>query len=156
LDDTVGGDRIGALLRDRAGVVWVGTWGQGLARYDPAARAVETLRYSPDRPAGLSHPEVVRALAMQDGTVWVGTNGNGIDVLDREWRRIGGHRPDPRDPGALSDGSVTCLAQAADGTIWVATLNGMLHRLRPGARRFERLSAADGLPGGPIRTMAFG
>jgi len=156
LENTVGGDRIGAVLRDRSGVVWVGTWGQGLARYDPAARAFQAIRYSPNRPDGLSHPEAVRALPMRDGTIWVGTNGNGIDLFDPEWHRIGGHRPDPRDPGALADGSVTCLAQAADGTVWVATLNGMLHRLRPGARRFERYSVADGLPGGPIRAMTFG
>jgi diguanylate cyclase (GGDEF)-like protein len=156
LESTIGSDRIGAVLRDRSGVLWVGTWGQGLARHDPAARAFRTIRYSPSRPDGLSHPEVVRALEMKDGTVWAGTNGNGVDVLDREGRRIGGYRPDPRDPGALADGSITCLAQGLDGAVWVATLNGMLHRLRPGARRFDRLSVAEGLPGGPIRTLVFG
>ena len=156
LESTVGGDRIGAVLRDRSGVLWVGTWGQGLARHDPATRAFRTLRSSPSLPDGLSHPAAVRALEMKGGTIWAGTNGNGIDVLDRGFRRIGGYRPDPADPGALSDGSVTCLAQGADGTIWVATLNGLLHRLRPRARRFERLTVAQGLPGGPIRAMTFG
>ena len=155
LESTIGGDRIGALLRDRSGVVWAGTWGEGLARHDPATRAFETIRFSPDRTAGLSHPAAVRALEMRDGTLWIGTNGNGIDVFDRRRGLIGGYRPDPRDPGALADGSVTCLAQAADGTIWVATLNGVLHRRRPGARRFERLSTAQGLPGGPIRALTF-
>jgi diguanylate cyclase (GGDEF)-like protein len=156
LESTVGGDRIGALLRDRSGIVWVGTWGQGIARHDPATRAFRTIRFSPNRTEGLSHPAAVRALEMRDGTVWVGTNGNGIDIFNREHGRTGGFRPDPLDPGALADGSVTCLAQAGDGTIWVATLNGMLHRRRPGARAFERLSTAQGLPGGPIRTMVFG
>ncbi len=156
LESTIGSDRVGALLQDRSGAVWVGSWGQGIARHDPAARAFRTLRYSPNRPEGLSHPEVVRTLQTRDGTVWVGTNGNGVDLLDREGRRTGAYRPDPKDPGALADGSITCLAQGPDGAVWVATLNGMLHRLRPGARRFERLSEAQGLPGGPIRTMAFG
>jgi diguanylate cyclase (GGDEF)-like protein len=156
LENTIGGDRIGALLVDRSGVVWVGTWGQGIARHDPATRAFRTIRHSPERPDGLSHPAAVRALQMQDGSLWVGTNGNGIDILDRAGRRIGEHRPDPADPGALADGSVTCLAQARDGTIWVATLNGMLHRLRPGPRRFERLSTEQGLPGGAIRALTFG
>lgn len=156
LESTVGGDRIGALLRERSGVIWVGTWGQGIARHDPRARAFWTLRHSPNRPEGLSHPAAVRALEMRDGTLWVGTNGNGIDILDRVGRRIGEHRPDPANPAALSDGSVTCLAQGPDGTIWVATLNGVLHRLRPGARGFERLSTEQGLPGGPIRAMTFG
>jgi diguanylate cyclase (GGDEF)-like protein len=156
LESTPGGDRIGALLRDRSGVVWVGTWGQGLTRHDPATRAFQMLRYSPNRPDGLSHPAVVRALQTRDGTIWAGTNGNGIDLFDRELRRIGGYRPDPLDPGALADGSVTCLAEGPDGSVWVATLNGVLHRRQPGTRRFERFSAAQGLPGGAIRALTFG
>ncbi len=156
LENTPGGDRIGAILRDRSGVVWVGTWGQGIARHDPAARAFRMLRYSPDRPDGLSHPEVVRAIQTRDGTIWAGTNGNGVDLLDRGLGRIGGFRPDPLDPGALSDGAVTCLAEGPDGSVWVATLNGDLHRRRPGAARFERLSTAQGLPGGAIRALTFG
>lgn len=156
LENTPGGDRIGAILRDRSGVVWVGTWGQGIARHDPATRAFRLLRYSPDRPDGLSHPEVVRALQTRDGTIWAGTNGNGVDLFDRDLRRIGGFRPDPLDPGALSAGGVTCLAEGPDGSVWVATLNGDLHRRRPGAPRFERLTEAQGLPGGAIRALTFG
>ncbi len=155
IDSTLPGDRVGALLRDRAGLLWAGTWGEGMARHDPAVRAVQALRYSPSRPAGLTHPEAVRALPRRDGTLWVGTNGNGVDVLDAGLVRIGGFRPAPRDPGALSDGSVTCLAEGPDGSAWVATLDGNLHRLRPGARRFERLTVAGGLPGGPIRALTF-
>ncbi|HET7434650.1 MAG TPA: two-component regulator propeller domain-containing protein [Thermoanaerobaculia bacterium] len=148
LPNTIPGDRIGALLRDRSGVVWAGTWGQGIARHDPATRAFRTLRFSPNRPESLTHPAAVRALQMQDGTIWVGTNGNGIDIFDAQLRRID-HRND------LSSGAVTCLAQANDGTIFVATLDGNLHRLAPGAKTFTHLTKSDGLPGGPIRTMAF-
>jgi diguanylate cyclase (GGDEF)-like protein len=125
-----------------------------LARHDPRTRAFRSLRFSPNRSEGLSHAAAVRALEMRDGTIWVGTNGNGIDVLDGALRRVGSFRSDPNDAGALSDGAVTCLAQAEDGTIWVATLNSSLHRMKPGAARFERLPAAK-LAGGPIRAMAF-
>lgn len=155
-DDTLGSDRIGAILRDRSGLVWIGTWGQGIDRHDPQARAFRSIVAGPEGGEGLSHPEAVRALPLPDGTVWVGTNGNGVDILDRSFRRIGGYRARPSDTGALSDGSVTCLARSEDGTIWVATLNGVLHRLRPGRSDFERITTAQGLPGGPIRTMTFG
>jgi len=147
LDDTIGADRVGALFRDRSGLVWAGTWGEGVAFHDPRTRAFRSLRFSPNRPDGLTHPSVVRALEMRDGHIWAGTNGNGIDIFDRGLRRAGHIAP-----GELSDGAITCLAQADDGTIWVATLNSSLHRLRPGATRFDRVS---GVPGGPIRTMAF-
>jgi diguanylate cyclase (GGDEF)-like protein len=84
-------------------------------------------------------------------------------VAGHQWRRGGrdgrrrqaAHRP-PAEPGALADGSVTCLAQGADGTIWVATLDGTLHRMQAGSGQFERFDTAQGLPGGPIRTMVFG
>lgn len=154
LNDTIGADRVGAVLRDRSGLVWVGTWGEGLARHDPRMRAFRTLRFSPSRADGLTYPAIVRSMQMRDGTIWAGTNGNGIDVLDRELHRIGGYRANRNEPGALSDGAITCLAQSADGTIWVATLDEALHRMRPGATTFERL-APERLAGGQIRTIAF-
>lgn len=154
LDDTIGADRVGAVFRDRAGMMWVGTWGEGLARHDPRTRAFRSLRFSPRRADGISHVAAVRAMEMRDGRIWVGTNGNGIDVLDSELRRVAEYRPNPGDDGALSDGAITCLAQSDDGTIWVAALNGSLHRLLPGETRFDRLPV-DRLAGGPIRTIAF-
>ncbi|MBV9496186.1 MAG: diguanylate cyclase [Acidobacteria bacterium] len=147
LPNSIGADRVGAVFRDRAGAMWVGTWGEGIARHDPRTRAFRELRASSNQPEGLTHPAVVRALEMQDGTVWAGTNGNGIDIFDRDWKRVGAVRTPE-----LADGAITCLAQAPDGAIWVATLNSMLHVRRPGAKTFERVQQ---LPGGPIRTIAF-
>jgi len=148
---TLGSDRIGALLVDRSGIAWVGTWGGGVARHDPSTRAFRKLRYlaAPDAP--LSHPEVVRALETADGRLWLGTNGNGIDVLDAGGRRVASYRP-----GQLANGSISCLAQGPDGSVWAATLDGSLHRLRAGGAGIARLGPAQGLPGGPIRSMVFG
>jgi diguanylate cyclase (GGDEF)-like protein len=151
LESTIPADRIGAILRDRSGVIWAGSWGEGIARHDPSTRAFRALRFSPSIADGLTHPSVVRALEMRDGRIWAGTNGNGIDIFDRDLRRVDAFRPDVRDPSALADGAVTCLAQAPDGDVLVATLDGTLHRMRSGSRSFERLSAA----GGPVRTIAF-
>ena len=153
---SIGNDRIGALLVDRAGLVWAGSWGGGLARHDPASRAFRKLRHSSEQPDGPSHPAIVRAMEMADGTLWLGTNGKGIDVMDAAGHLRESHRPDPARAGALADGAITCMAQARDGTIWVATLEGTLHRMKPGLRQFERFNAAQGLPGGPIRSMVFG
>ncbi|HEX6098641.1 MAG TPA: two-component regulator propeller domain-containing protein [Thermoanaerobaculia bacterium] len=145
LPDTIGADRVGALFRDRSGLVWVGTWGEGLARHDPRTRAFRSLRFSPNHADGLTHGAVVRALETRDGRIWAGTNGNGIDILDQDLRRIGELRPP-----VFGDGSITCLAEAPDGAVWVATLNGSLHVRR--GDRFERIRE---VPGGAIRTIAF-
>ncbi|XLZ70314.1 two-component regulator propeller domain-containing protein [Massilia sp. SR12] len=153
---SIGNDRVGALLVDRSGMAWAGTWGGGIARHDPASRAFLKLRHSPANPQGPSHPAIVRALEAGDGRLWLGTNGNGVDVLDAGGKLVAGFRPDAKRPDALADGAVTCLAQGPDGSMWVATLDGTLHRQRPGQAGFQRLGSAQGLPGGPIRAMLFG
>ena len=144
LDSTIPADRIGAILRDRSGVIWAGTWGEGIARHDPSTRAFRALRYSPAIRDGLTHPSAVRALETSDGRIWVGTNGNGVDILDGELHRVD-------HIGNLADGAVTCIAQASNHDVWVATLDGTLQRMSTGTR----FTKADGLPGGPIRTIAF-
>jgi diguanylate cyclase (GGDEF)-like protein len=148
LPDTIGADRVGALFRDRSGLVWVGTWGEGLARHDPRTRAFRSLRFSPSRADGLTHASAVRALETRDGRIWVGTNGNGIDVFDRDLKRVAEF-----PPNAFGDGSITCLAESSEGAVWVASLNSSLHVLRPGAKQFTRV---ERVPGGAIRTIAFG
>jgi diguanylate cyclase (GGDEF)-like protein len=153
---TIGNDRIGSLLVDRAGLVWVGSWGGGLAKHDPSTRAFRKLRYGANNPQGPSHPAIVRSMETSDGKLWLGTNGNGIDIMDSEGRLVDGYRPNLKQAEALSDGSITCMAQAGDGTVWVGTLDGTLHRQRPGQRQFERFDSRRGMPGGAIRTMAIG
>lgn len=76
-------------------------------------------------------------------------------MLDATGKLVTGLRPDAARSDSLADGAVTCLAQGADGSMWVATLDGTLHRQRPGQQGFQRFGSAQGLPGGPIRTMVF-
>ncbi|MBY0241472.1 MAG: diguanylate cyclase [Burkholderiaceae bacterium] len=154
--NSIGAGRIGALLADRSGSMWAGSWGGGVARHDPQSRAFLKIRHSASNPDTPAHPGVVRAMESADGKLWLGTNGEGVDVLDADGHVVARHRPRRADSGALADGAVTCLAQDAGGGVWVATLDGTLHRLRAGASAFERYGEAHGLPGGPIRTMVFG
>jgi len=156
LPATIGGDRIGALLRDRSGMLWVGNVGPGLTRHDPATRAFREIRHSPARPDGLTHAAVVRALQMADGTVWAGTTGTAsiCSTPTGAWSAaIGPSRRTParwrtaaspvsRRPPTDRSGSPRSTA-----------------RCTAGGRAAARVRAADesaGLPGGPIRAMTPG
>jgi diguanylate cyclase (GGDEF)-like protein len=156
LTNSLGGDRTTTLLVDRSGLVWVGSWGNGLAWHDPSTRAFLKWRYSLNNPTGPTHPEITQGMETQDGMIWLGTNGNGIDVMDSKGRFRMGFRPNPADPAALADGLVSAMLQATNGTIWVATLEGTLHRLRSGQTDFQRFTSEAGLPGGAIRAMVVG
>ncbi len=123
-------DTLKPLLLDRAGWLWVGTWGGGLQRMDTNNTLLRLLRHSPKRPNGLSHPDAKCMLELLNGQLLIGSSGNGIDIFDKQRGLIGGHRIDLNKPGALPDAFVSTLAQTSDGSIWAGTQqNGVVRQL---------------------------
>jgi diguanylate cyclase (GGDEF)-like protein len=131
-------NEVRVLLRDRAGWIWVGSYGGGLQHHNPDNTAIWVLRQ--ERSQGAIDEEInARSLLQLDsGEVWVGTNAEGVLVLDAELRRRATLRP-----AAIGDGRVAALAQAADGSIWLGNDAG-LHRLDRHGRVLERLQPGEG------------
>jgi ligand-binding sensor domain-containing protein len=102
-------------LAEAEGVLWVGTWGGGIARCGNGKWSV----YNRDNS---SLPgDVVTALTVAgDGAVWVATvNSYGADVLARlhrgEWQTY------LSSTSKLPGGEIQALAAATDGTVWIGT-----------------------------------
>jgi signal transduction histidine kinase/ligand-binding sensor domain-containing protein len=137
-------DQLKVLLPDRAGLLWVGTWGGGLQRINVNNRTVKVLRHSPGQGTGLSHGDVRALLESANGQIWVGTAGNGIDVLDRQRGLIKGYRAHKDKAGSLPDATILALAQGRDGTIWAGTQQVGALRLNQARDQWQSL---PGLPG---------
>jgi ligand-binding sensor domain-containing protein len=69
-------NQISALLVDRAGDLWIGTHGGGLAKLSRGKFFAYTTA------TGLSSDTIVTLYQDQKGRLWVGTDGGGISVLD--------------------------------------------------------------------------
>jgi len=114
------GAQVRVLLRDRRGVLWLGST-TGLFRREPGAVALEPVAL---RAGATVQPEVLT----QDsaGRIWVGTLQNGVFVLPDEGRAP----PMPLHEGAtrdgldlLSDSQIAGLTEVEPGEMWVATLS---------------------------------
>lgn len=70
-------DNVVALYQDSKGYVWAGTYGGGLARYDPKTRNWK--RYNDTK----KHPTTIYGIvADSDERLWLSTNGSGLRVLN--------------------------------------------------------------------------
>ncbi|HEY0589941.1 MAG TPA: diguanylate cyclase [Pseudoduganella sp.] len=138
--------RIGALaaqdvmgiVRDRSGVLFVGSYGGGVQRHVPPLPGISVYRTAPDDPwDGIG----IRSIAeMRNGEIWLGRSQHGVSVLDPSLRRITDLALSGR-PGAgrSSFSAVGAIVQGTEGHAWIGTNEGLYefsenHRL---IRRYE-------------------
>ena len=115
---------IKGLLEDSRGDIWIGTWSDGLFRYQ-TARGGEFIRYPKMNRYNSAH------VIFEDSRnrIWVGSYGNGITLLHNpydldhfSWTTYDTSTPD----NALSDDYVYTIQENREtGMLWVGTRNGI-------------------------------
>jgi ligand-binding sensor domain-containing protein/signal transduction histidine kinase len=132
-------DTVRALLRDRAGRLWVGMEASGLHRFEAGRHQRVSL-------APGAAPQSVRALLEdRDGNLWIATVGGGLS----RWRE-GAVETLRRSEGLASD-HLRSLFEDAEGSLWVGTEAGGLAQLRKG--RVITYGMADGLRSDFVRAI---
>lgn len=107
-----------ALMVDREGVVWTGTWGGGLSRFDGKKWSHYTMA------DGLPGNHVFMLNEDPSGKLWVGTN-NGLASFEN-----GKFKVITTDDGLYSN-TVFSMATAADGSLWIGSFGGVTHLAAP-------------------------
>lgn len=122
-----------SLFEDHAGALWVAT-DNGLFRKNN--EHFTRIDNRPAMPANAFHA----VLEDHRGRLWAGA--------PRLYALINGQPQEFALDGTDSQNRVKSILETTDGSIWVGTVSG-LHRLRPGALRFERVRGVEGT----IRTL---
>ncbi len=132
------------LFQDRQGNIWVGSWGQGVFRLDPASVAGEQVSYvrfvhDPAKPASLAEDSAVDIFQDKAGALWFGTQA-GLDRLNPDGQSFTHFQ----EKDGLANNTVLCIQEDQQGQLWIST-NGGLSRFTPSANSFHNYYASDGL-----------
>ena len=119
-----------AITEDRAGGLWIGSYGAGLSRFDRRTGRFKTYLHEPDKPSSLSNNIVSRMLIDHAGTMWVGTY-NGLDRFDPRTESFVVYKQYPK-----SDDEVYAnFTEDKSGFLWMGGWGG-LNRFDPKTAQF--------------------
>lgn len=122
-------------LQDKEGILWFGTSGKGVFRYDGETFTNITQK------EGLCNNHIISILEDTSGNIWFGTR-EGLCSYDG---KIFTHIPVPRvdDEGFESNSNhVLCMLQDKKGNIWLGTMGGGAYRYN--GKSFTRFFAKSG------------
>ena len=67
---------------DSSEIIWIGTYGQGLDRFDPVTNQFTHFRHDARKSSSLANDTVTAILEDREGNFWVGNYG-GLDLFER-------------------------------------------------------------------------
>jgi len=103
-----------SMIVDEEGIVWAGTWGAGLSRFDGKTWKTYTVK------EGLPGNHIFMLHKKPGGEMWIGTNKG----LARPNANENGFRVMTKADGLFAD-NVFSLAEASDGSLWVGSFGGV-------------------------------
>jgi ligand-binding sensor domain-containing protein/serine phosphatase RsbU (regulator of sigma subunit) len=132
---------VSAILEDRNGIMWVGTWGNGLYRIDRHSEEVAHYTSDPDDLTSLSENFISVLMEDRTGEIWVGTDLNGVSKIDRAATRF---RPVSVENSGLTHNQIRAFWVEENGIIWLGADGGGLIRFN---RRTSQWKVYNHQPG---------
>ncbi|ELX12458.1 sensor histidin kinase [Janthinobacterium sp. HH01] len=123
--DDLRDQRITALLHDSDGVLWAGSFADGLKRRDPVSRHFYTYRHNSQDRHGVGDNQISALYQDRTGTLWVGNWYTGLDWVDLT---SGGFERYTEYPGvmpSISNNKVRVITGAGPNKYWLGTGNGL-------------------------------
>lgn len=152
LNDTSGvtRDPVIAIMEDRQGFIWVGTFNKGLYRLDRNYIAFAFYQNDPKAIGSLSNNSVLSIFQDRDAVIWIGTSGGGLnryDPVTDSFTAI-------TEKDGLPSGVVYSIQQDDTGFLWLSTNNG-ISQYDPKTGAFKNFTVGNGLQSNEFSMNAY-
>jgi signal transduction histidine kinase/ligand-binding sensor domain-containing protein len=141
--NSVGANRLECLLPDANDILWVGTFGAGLDRFNTSTGNFTHFRHIPKNPKSLSSDTVFVVKKDHEGTLWVGT-AIGLDRFDPASGTFTHYTHKNNDPNSLSNNQVRAIYEDRQGTLWIGTGSPFFGETPAGEGGLNRLERKTG------------
>jgi PAS domain S-box-containing protein len=141
--NVISNNNVYVIFEDHSGILWIGTGGGGLNRFDKEKEQFTHYLPNKDNPNSLSHNFISAICEDQDNNLWIGTGGCGINKLvDREYAIFKVYTT----KDGLPNNVIYDILEDKTGNLWITTNRG-LSKFNPEKKEFRNFTINDGLQG---------
>lgn len=123
--------------RDRQGILWYGTFDEGIYRINTKTRKYINVRNNPTDAQSLSENAINCIYEDRAGKIWLGTFGAGINMYNPHGHKFGFISHDPLNKSSLSSNFIWNMWECDKGYIWIGTNDQGLNKFDPLTGKFE-------------------
>ncbi|WP_207632584.1 two-component regulator propeller domain-containing protein [Foetidibacter luteolus] len=143
------GNNVQQMLVDHTGLLWVGTFGNGVCTFDKTAGRFTRYRYinntgfnsAVEAPNGALDDDQVQSICEDpQGNIWIGTNNGNLNKFNRQTNTFTSW---PRNIPGFS--TIMNIYADSKQNIWAGSYMSGLFRFDSGTQRYKRFTEADGL-----------
>ncbi len=134
--NSVPNNNTGNLYLDSKGIIWIGTWGGGLIRFDPVFEKFNQFLNDPEDACSISDDRVQSLFEDSSGNYWFGTYFGGLNRYDPQTGCFHSYQHDESDSGTISHNRIWGIVEDHFGMLWLATSFG-LNRFDPETETFQ-------------------
>jgi len=117
--NSLSSNNVTAVLEDSRGIIWVGTGGDGLNRFDESTNTWTRFSYDAESDMGPASDTIWSLLEDSRGAIWIGTWNGGLSRFDHETETFNHYRSDPDNPYGLGDNKIFSLYEDLAGNIYI-------------------------------------
>ncbi|MFC2171435.1 two-component regulator propeller domain-containing protein [Acidobacteriota bacterium] len=138
--NSLSNDFVRFVFEDSKRILWIGTQGGGLNRFDRDRATFTHYRADPDDPQSLNNDFVFAIHEDRDANLWLGTWGGGLNKFDRESNTFSHYTMED----GLPNDAIYAIVQDKEGNYWLSTNNG-ISKFNPREETFRNYTIEDGL-----------
>jgi signal transduction histidine kinase/ligand-binding sensor domain-containing protein/DNA-binding response OmpR family regulator len=125
------------LYQDSKNMIWIGTFDQGMYRFDPANNHLKHYQWSnPDDQELTGVNSVWDIKEDRNGNFWIGTWGGGLVFYNTAEETFTRYLANIASKNTISNNKILALHIDSDGIVWIATDGGGLNSYNPEEQNF--------------------
>ncbi|GGF45300.1 hybrid sensor histidine kinase/response regulator [Echinicola rosea] len=136
----IGNQFIYDMLEDHEGNLWLGTYSNGLIRYNPETGNIKTFRPDPNNPNSLPHYSIINIFEDSQNRMWIATEGGGFCIYNEKSDDFTVFNTDNGFPS----NSIYKILEDISGHLWITCNRGLLE-FNPQTTEYRLFTKDNGL-----------